>query len=122
MNSYPRQAKEIESLTSQLSTVQATSTARGVVLALQREEIMKLREQVVLLEQRPTREKFDALVEERDRWEDAANHFCTELEIARVQATPPKKDRRSVGSQMREVHDLMFGRACDCPMCEARGM
>lgn len=106
MNSYPRQAKEIESLTSQLSAANNRIRVLDGALERQRTELMALREKVVLLEQRPLQSRLNTARESRDFWRRAAERLETELEIARVKATPPD----------------MTERRCDCPMCEARGM
>lgn len=152
MNSYPRQAKEIESLTSQLSAARKLSDSlaelsrkQDEALYRQHTELMALREKVLLLEQRPLQSRLNTARESRDFWRRAAERLETEVEIAKEQSSHYKEkyrrvtDRRSVDSQMRdapdsramledaradmrEARDLRLGRRCDCPMCEARGM
>jgi predicted RNase H-like nuclease (RuvC/YqgF family) len=126
MKSFPRQAKEIESLTSQLSAANNRIRVLDGALERQRTELMALREKVLLLEQRPLQSRLNTARESRDFWRRAAERLETEVEIAKEQSSHYKEkyrrvtDRQSVDSQMRGHANTLP--PCDCPMCEARGM
>lgn len=127
MNSYPRQAKEIEDLTVQLNTAREINRGLHEVYCAQ---LMPLRERVALLEQRPTVEEYEAMVEARDKWEDIACKYSTEASTLAEQVKFLKAQlmarRASVqfglDGQMQQAQAVLDRTPCDCPMCEARGM
>jgi predicted RNase H-like nuclease (RuvC/YqgF family) len=126
MKSFPRQAKEIESLTSQLSAANNRIRVLDGALERQRTELMALREKVLLLEQRPSVAAHEAMANRVDILRRVAERLETEVEIAKEQSSHYKEkyrrvtDRQSVDSQMRGHANTLP--PCDCPMCEARGM
>lgn len=106
MNSYPRQAKEIESLASQLSAANNRIRVLDGALERQRTELMALREKALLLEQRPTREAHEAVKQSRDSWKEHAGHLETGLKVTHQTVTY----LRSLNADARHGHELQVAK------------